>query len=205
MEIELKYQVNEEFTRDRLLEDSYITEKASGEEEVLDMRAAYFDTEDKALKAAKITFRVRKENEKTIATIKWDGNSKNGLHIRNELNLNVPEEFYEKPDPTVFTGSEIMPKLEKAWAGKELLPVMHMEYVRHQILVDTGKCICEVSVDNGLIRTAKGDAEISEMEIELYSGDQEDMLTFGERLKNKYNLEPSDVSKYKRGLKILEK
>ena len=53
------------------------------------------------------------------------------------------------------------------------------------------------------IHTSKGDAEILELEVELYSGDQEDMVALGSELATKYNLEAGDKSKYQRGLELL--
>ena len=205
MEIELKYQINDEFTRDRLMQDSYISEIASGEEETLDMHAVYFDTESKDLRQAKITFRVRRENDKCLATVKWDGKSNGGLHIRNELNLNVEPKFIDDPSADAFNDSPIGEKLANIINGKKLEKVMEMDFVRKQILIDTGKSVSELSVDYGTIKTSKGEAPISEMEIELYSGDQDDFVALGEKLKTKYNLEASDISKFKRGLQILEK
>ena len=90
-----------------------------------------------------------------------------------------------------------------AVSDKKLIPVMEMDYVRKAIQVDTGKSISVVSLDEGTIHTSKGDAEILEVEVELYSGDQEDMVALGGELAAKYNLQTSDKSKYQRGLELL--
>ena len=88
-------------------------------------------------------------------------------------------------------------------ADKKLVPVMEMDYVRKAIQVDTGKSISVVSLDEGTIHTSKGDSDILEVEVELYSGDQEDMVALGGELAAKYNLVASDKSKYQRGLELL--
>ena len=80
---------------------------------------------------------------------------------------------------------------------------MEMEFVRKQMHIDTGKSISMLSYDEGEIRTTCGNAPISELEIELYSGDQEDMIALGSELASKYNLEPGNRSKYQRGLELL--
>ena len=54
-------------------------------------------------------------------------------------------------------------------------------------------------------KIAKGEAPIAELEIELYSGDQEDMLLLGEELAAKYNLLTCDTSKFQKGLALLAK
>ena len=59
------------------------------------------------------------------------------------------------------------------------------------------------SLDDGVIRTANGEVPIAELEIELYSGDQEDMVRLGEELAAKYNLAAGDCSKFQKGLALL--
>ena len=86
---------------------------------------------------------------------------------------------------------------------KDGLPVMHMEFTRQQMRVDTGKSISVISLDDGVIRTANGEVPIAELEIELYSGDQEDMVRLGEELAAKYNLAAGDCSKFQTGLALL--
>jgi len=86
---------------------------------------------------------------------------------------------------------------------QRLMPVMEMEFVRKQMHVDTGKSISVVSCDEGEIRTAVGSAPISEVEVELYSGDQEDMIALGRELAAKYNLQAGNKSKFQRGLELL--
>lgn len=204
MEIELKYLVEDEFTRERILRDRHLM-KMSDEEEVetIQMRAVYFDTEDKALLHRKFAFRVRHEGALPVATIKWGGGASNGLHCRGELNVTVNEEFAVKPDLDIFRGSEIYEEISEAVSGRQLIPVMEMEFIRQQIHVDTGKSISVVSCDQGEIRTTGGNALISEVEVELYSGDQDDMIALGQELAAKYNLKPGDQSKYQRGLELL--
>ena len=46
---------------------------------------------------------------------------------------------------------------------------------------------------------------ISEVEIELFSGEKEELLELGERLQNKYQLETEEISKYARGIEIIRR
>jgi len=204
MEIELKYLVEDEFTRERILQDAHLM-KMSDEEEVetIPMKAVYYDTEDKALLRKQFAFRVRYEDVLPVATMKWGGGAVDGLHQRGELNVTVNEEFAAAPNVDIFRGSEIYDEIYEAAGGRTLIPVMEMEFVRRQIHVDTGKSISVVSCDQGEIRTTGGNAPISEVEVELYSGDQEDMIALGNELAAKYNLKPGNQSKYQRGLELL--
>jgi len=204
MEIELKFLVEDEIARERILQDHHLQKLADENTlETIPMKAVYFDTEDKDLLKMKFAFRVRYEDGRPVATMKWGGGVEDGLHRRGELNVTVNEEFVQCPDMGIFRGSEIYEELTELVAEKPMIPVMEMEFVRKQMHVDTGRSISVVSLDEGEIRTAGGSAVISELEVELYSGDQEDMIALGRELAAKYNLQAGEKSKYQRGLELL--
>ena len=204
MEIELKYSLSDNLAKDRILDDKHLAEMKNPEgDETVQMRAIYFDTEDGDLRARKIALRARWENDHIIVTLKWKGSAADGLHVRGELNVPADEAYLAEPTVEIFRGSEIFDELEEAAGGKKLVQVMEMDFLRRSIQVDTGASISVISVDEGVIRTPQGDAEILEVEVELYSGDQEDMIALSEELAAKYNLIPNDESKYQRGLKLL--
>lgn len=205
MEIELKFLVKDDLSRDRILCDNYLEELAHEDSrEEIQMNATYFDTDDMALCKNKLALRVRFENGNPIATLKWGGSSEKGLHVRGELNVHVEEDFIKEPSFDIFKGSEIYGELVAAAGGEKLKPIMKVDCLRRQMLVDTGKSISVVALDIGEVITEKGSCGISELEIELYSGDQEDMIEMGRKLAAKYNLTESDVSKFERGLALLK-
>ncbi len=205
MEIELKYYLNDEIAKERIFNDKHLTEiKDPDFDETIEMKAVYMDTAQKDLMKKEMAFRVRKEGERLVATLKWGGSAKEGLHVRGELNVPVDEQFLQSPSVDVFKGSEIYEEIKVAAGDKPLQNVMEMDFTRKLIRVDTGKSISVISLDEGWIRTIGGNAPISELEIEFYSGDQDDMIALGLELAVKYNLQPSDKSKYQRGLELLE-
>ncbi len=76
---------------------SKIKDKNSDEE--IEMHAVYFDTEDRRLYREGMAFRVRKEGNKLVATLKWNGTSEDGMHKREEINVPVDdEEKLKMPD-----------------------------------------------------------------------------------------------------------
>lgn len=93
--------------------------------------------------------------------------------------------------------------IEAAVGDKPLKPIMNIDCLRRQISVDTGKSISVVSLDIGTILTDTATAPITELEIELYSGDEDDMISLGRELASKYNLIPENKSKFQRGLELL--
>lgn len=204
MEVELKYLIEDKLAQERILQDQYLQETMQpGSYEEIHMQATYFDTAKLDLCAHKMALRVRFENGEPVATLKWGGSSENGLHVRGELNMHVSEEFAHKPDIEVFAGSDIYEEIAAAAGGKELLPLMEVEFLRRQLMVDTGRSIDVVSLDLGQVKTPRGSSDIAELEIELYSGEREDMLALGSRLAAKYNLKTCDISKFQRGLALL--
>ncbi len=204
MEIELKYFLGDNLTKEKILSDRHLLEiKDPNCDETIKMRAIYLDTENGDLRKLQIALRARYENERVVVTLKWRGSAQDGLHVRGELNVPASAEYLEKPTVDVFKGSEIYDELAEAVGNKPLISVMDMEYVRRSIKVDTGKSISVVSLDEGVIHTSKGDDEILEVEVELYSGDQDDMVALGNELAAKYNLKTSNRSKYQRGLELL--
>ena len=204
MEVELKYLVEEQIARERILGDKHLAEiMDKGSEEEIEMRATYFDTEDLDLCENEIAFRIRRENAQPVATLKWGGKVENGLHMRGELNVTVSEEYTKEPSLDIFKGSEIYDIIEKAAGNKSLKPLMEANCIRKQMRVDTGKSICVVSLDLGEIVTSNGTSPISELEIELYSGDKDDMIALGQELSAKYNLKEGAKSKFRVGLELL--
>ena len=76
MEIELKYLLTEAIAKDRVLEDKHLQEiQDPDSEETIHMRAIYFDTADNSLRGKEMAFRVREENDRRVATLKWGGSA----------------------------------------------------------------------------------------------------------------------------------
>ena len=217
MEIELKYRAEEEQGL-KILEDM-----SAGFGETLreiPMKAVYYDTEDKALRERRLTYRIRKEGDKSILTIKYGRGSdkgKSGLHKREEINVPVPDDFAEKPGIDVLDDTPVYKEFDKAVGGqysddlgvmlplKPLIPVLTMEFLRKEIKVYFGNDSSAIlSYDKGIIEAGDKKTDISEVEIELFEGKEEDLTAFGDEICKKYGLEPLNKSKYARGLKLLD-
>lgn len=207
MEIEMKYGIGDKEIAKSIWEDEYLLsiEEKDSREKVY-MKAAYFDTDDYILSKNDIAFRVRMEGSRIVASLKWKGASVDGLHTREEINVPVSDEAccLIMPDPEIFKESDIGRDLINLIEGKPLHSLLETGFLRSRMRIDTGKSICEVAIDEGEIVTDFGSLPICELEIELFSGDKEDVLRIGQILAEKYHLTPEDRSKYARGLKLLE-
>ena len=62
----------------------------------------------------------------------------------------------------------------------------------------------EVALDLGFVQGRENKAPICEVEIELKSGRMEDLLSLKNELSEKFDLQISTVSKYKKGLILAE-
>jgi triphosphatase len=145
------------------------------------------------------------EGSRIVASLKWKGASVDGLHTREEINVPVNDEAcFIAPSPELFKESDIGRDMIALVQGKPLHSLLETRFLRSKMRVDTGKTICEVAIDEGEIVTDFGNLPICEMEIELFSGDQEDVRRIGETLAEKYGLTAENRSKYARGLKLLE-
>lgn len=201
MEIELKYLIPDEATAERIWEDSLFSEiEESDSREELELHAIYYDTRELDLARNKIAYRVRREGERLISTLKWRGKSEDGLHTREELTVPVSS---SEPNIQIYLESDIGPELEELIADKELTELMRTDIVRRRFRIDTGTGLFEISVDIGEVSTICGSKGIMEVEIELFTGETEELLQIGEKMQEVYGLQPEDTSKYAKGIEMI--
>ena len=202
METEFKYGLSDPSVFDEIVKNAEINKMGLEAVEVIDMHAVYFDTADGDFRKKGIAYRIRQEDDRCTATIKWDVNVKEGLHQREEFNLVVSDErFAENPDIELFISSDAYDVLHNAAGDKPLIATISMDYQRRQFKVDTGKSISCISVDEGVIHHRDGHVvPICELEIEWYYGDEDDFMRLAEFVQNKYELKAEDRSKLQRAL-----
>lgn len=201
MEIELKYAINSKETAARIWEDEELKKMEEPQtRETVFMKATYFDTDDFALSRNDMAYRIRCEDDSMIACLKWGGKNEGALHTREEINIPVKD---TKPNPVTFEESDVGRDMIRILDGRPLHPIMDMQIERRRFRLDTQESLLEISIDNGQIVTDKGTSPICEVEIELFSGEQEDFLRVGERIAEKYGLVSEKRSKFYRGLLLL--
>lgn len=202
MEIELKYAINSKEVAAKIWEDAELMKiEEQGTRETVIMNATYFDTEDMDLCKNDIAYRVRKEGDRLIASLKWSGGSDGPLHKREEINIPV---MSVKPNPVIFETCDIGDELISIIGGKELHSIMDMHIERRRFRVDTESTILEISIDSGQIMTGNSVEPVCELEIELFSGSEDVMMKIGQAMAEKYDLTSEKRSKFYRGLVLLE-
>ncbi|MGI6727651.1 MAG: CYTH domain-containing protein [Anaerovoracaceae bacterium] len=207
MEIEMKYGIKDKSCAEEIWEDEYLNEIGDVDSrETILMKAAYFDTEDHILSKNDIAFRVRMEGNRVVASLKWNGASRDGLHVREEINVPVDDPAcFIQPSPDIFQESETGKAMLELIGDRNLNSLLEIHFLRRKIRVDTGNSILEVAIDTGDIITDFGKLPICELEIELFSGEQEDVISIGKVLSEKYDLQILNESKYARGLELIKK
>jgi inorganic triphosphatase YgiF len=207
MEIELKYSIGTVEIADAIWEDDEIRlMEENGSRCREELCAIYYDTDEFDLLKHDIAFRIREEGTRVIATLKWNGKTVGALHTREELNVNLGEgKCTDRPDPTVFSQSEIGAELLELIGEKALHGFIEVHVSRRKLRVDNNQAIFEIALDSGSVVTKNGTCFISEAEIELYSGKEDELISLGEHLAHKYALVPETRSKFARGLSLLGK
>lgn len=198
MEVELKYAINSKEVAQQIWEDEDLRKfEESESREIIFMKAIYFDTANYDLSKNDIAYRVRSEGDKLIASLKWGGKTDGALHTREEINVPVKN---RDPNPATFEESDIGKELISILSGKELDSIMEVKIERRRFRMDTETSIVELSIDSGEIITDNGTSPVCEVELELFSGDQEELLGIGKQLAEKYDLVSEKRSKFYRGL-----
>ena len=162
--------------------------------------SVYFDTAGEELRRAGMALRLRRDGRRWLQTLKADGAPHAGLAQRTEWELPVRGRALE---PRAFPCAEIRAltgiDLEKL-AGR-LKPVFETRFTRRSGLVPLGKAgKAELAIDRGTILASGRREPISEVEVELVSGDASELLRFAQQL----DLPLAYESKAERGYRLAQ-
>ncbi len=182
-EFELKYLATQEAVK-RILADfpggSLIT-----------MTTTYYDTMDAALSRRKWTLRHRQEGTAQVCTLKTPGTDE------------ITRGEWECSCDNI---SDAIPILAEASGLEELIDMTKTgvtatcgaQFQRIAIPVKIGDSTAELAVDQGVLVNGEKTVPLCECEVELKSGDPEDILRFSKHFAEKYGLTPERRSKFAR-------
>lgn len=164
-------------------------------EEIL-MKAIYYDTVDGFLQERKMAYRVRAENEIFVATYKSGKVNEQGIFERVEINrvVNTIE-----PDINVFASTAVWDTL-KDTQNATFVPVVITDFTRQCVLLRWHDTLMELAIDTGFVQGKERREPLCEVELELKAGQQEDLLALEKLLMAEFAVQPSLISKYKKGL-----
>jgi inorganic triphosphatase YgiF len=208
MEIELKYRVTSREQAERIWNDNLFADiEESDSRAKISIKAAYFDTEDMLLLKNGIAFRIRREGDRVVGTLKWDYQNIDsiGLYVREEVNVPVTDKAcFLAPNPSIFRQSDEGRRMVELLGDKKLYNIFETVFMRRKFRIDTGDSIMEISIDEGEIIADDAKAPINELEVELYSGNRDDLIKIGNQISEKYGISPETRSKYARGIALIK-
>ncbi|HEY8615234.1 CHAD domain-containing protein [Phenylobacterium sp.] len=159
----------------------------AGDDETRELHSTYFDTPDLKLQKQGVSLRVRESKGGRVQTLKRGS----GLS-REEHEAPVAG---ERPDPEVGPLKEILPDGE----ALALDPAFDVQVTRRQRLVRYDGAEIELALDQGEVRGGDRAAPISEVELELKSGDPRALFALARDLDKAAPLYLSFDSKSARG------
>ncbi len=160
----------------------------------------YFDSVDLSLRKIEMGLRVRHDQESTEQTIKTSGKVVAGLHQRPEYNVTIED---EQPQLTLFP-QDIWPdniNIEQLQA--QLIPLFSTDFVRSRWLINnTNGSQIELVFDLGKITSGQQSEDICELELELLSGNTNDLFALAKLFAQQLALRPGIKSKAARGYQL---
>ena len=163
-----------------------------GDFSATEMETTYYDTPDRQLSAAKITLRCRRENGKSICTVKTPGK---GL-ARGEWECFASDI------------QAALPELCKLGAPKELstltalIPVCGAKFTRLSRLLDLPEAQIELALDRGVLLGGGREQPFCEVELELKAGSEKSLLALAKTVAGDFSLSPEPKSKFARAIEL---
>ena len=164
------------------------------------LRTTYYDTPDRALGAAGVTWRVRKVSRRFEQCVKVTGTD--GILDRREWETPVPN---NAPDAALLPAQAA--QFIEAAQDAPLDPLFATLFQRRLRLVDQPSAFgptaqIEVAIDKGTVEAGGRSEPIHEVEFELKRGDPRDLFNLVLAVTDGTGLRPSPVSKAKRGHRL---
>jgi triphosphatase len=164
VETELKLSISPAHLN-KLRRHPLLRELASGRAVTRKLHSVYYDTPDLRLRSKAMALRLRLEGKKWLQTLKGGGSVQTGLHQRYEWETPVPAgqlDFW-----ALAASNAPLPR----GLLKKLQPLFVTDFSRNLRLLHFGRAEIELCLDSGEIRAGEKICPISELELELKSGD----------------------------------
>lgn len=160
------------------------------------LKNTYFDTPERFLTQQGAALRVRQLPTGWVQTLKTRGQNVGGLHQRGEWEMPIPTSTL---DLSLFP-AESLPSVEPALFS----PLFTTDFNRTAWQISFGHSEIELVLDVGTIESPVGEEAISELELELCSGDVADLFRLALVISQQVAVMPSDLSKAERGYRLLD-
>jgi inorganic triphosphatase YgiF len=184
----------------RLRRDPRIKALQQGRAATRRVHSVYYDTPDHALLRAGLALRLRSDGGRWLQTLKTEGQSAAGLHLREEWEWPLPGEALDfgllatTPQAKRFRA----PRLRAA-----LGPIFATDFARTRVRLGFADgSLAELCLDSGEISSGKRTNAISEAEIELLTGSPARLFELALELVEHVPLRLGYASKAERGYAV---
>lgn len=177
-----------------------VGERAVGRAVTRTLRSVYFDTAQLALGERGIALRVRAVDGRFVQTLKMRGEARAGLFDRTELEAPVSGEV---PELHAISDPGLRAIVEEAARGEGLLAVVETEFRRTTQHVEWEGNEVLFELDEGEVRTQRGNTPIAELELELVRGTPTALYDLALGLVGSVPLRPAREGKVDRGFALL--
>jgi len=156
----------------------------------------YFETAESQLRRWDMGLRIRGFDDRYEMTLKAAGQTLGGLHQRPEYNVEI-----EKPELALERlPAEIWPEgCDLTALQQQLNPLFSTNFVREKWVVTYKGSEIEVALDQGEVCAGALSEPLCEIELELVSGERDDLLAFASELADLGGLRLGSLSKAARG------
>ncbi len=196
IETELKLRVTPEHMA-RLKRHPFLRSLSTERVVTRKLYSVYFDTPDLQLHRDRMALRLRRVGKQWLQTLKGGGGVQAGLHQRNEWETPVAGEQLD------FAALEAMGATHLAvGVRKKMQPLFVTDFTRSIRMVQFEGALIELSLDSGEIRAGKSVHTISELELELKSGEPLQLFRLALALLDIVPLEIEATSKAEYGYRL---
>src|ERR1022692_3993407 len=198
VEIELKLRIAPEqlarLKRHALLKTYSVTRPVTRR-----LQNIYYDTPKLELHQSEMALRLRHACRQWLQTLKGGGSVKAGLHQRNEWEVPVSGAALDFSSSQTVEWEAHLPSALR----KKLHPIFVTDFSRSSRMLDFHGAQIELCMDHGEVRTEQRSTPICELELELKSGEPQQLFELALAILEVVPFELEVVSKAEQGYRLL--
>ncbi|HUX90453.1 MAG TPA: CHAD domain-containing protein [Gallionellaceae bacterium] len=159
----------------------------------------YYDTPKLELQQSGMALRLRRSGKKWLQTLKGGGGVQGGLHRRNEWEMPVRGPALDFSLPQVAEWDELLPKKLR----KKLQPVFVTDFSRNSRMLSWQDAQIELCMDHGEVSTEHLRTPICELELELKSGEPQQLFELALSILDIVPFALESISKAEQGFRLM--
>jgi CHAD domain-containing protein len=200
MEIEAKFTAPDGELLDRLGDAAHLAGYPIFAGRTEQLEDVYLDSGEWVMLKAGFACRRRRIDGSTLITVKQVRSVEDGIHRREELEVNLPADLPANSPPSDWPDSEAKTKVLQLVGDQPLTEKLSLSQSRSTRWVGTiDRPLVEMGLDE--VRLQPSGVVYHEVELELVeAGTEEDLAALVDVLRNDWKLEPQPLSKFERAL-----